>query len=136
MNDKKIFYRAAQVWLTMVLLATGGIEAAMASADPALVVNLNNRLQFVPAEIRIKVGDTVEWRNTGSYPHTVTADPNRAARKANIELPDGVQPFGSGRMGAGATFRYTFNTPGIYRYVCLPHEGAGMLGRVVVNPAS
>ncbi|MFV2032020.1 MAG: plastocyanin/azurin family copper-binding protein, partial [Gammaproteobacteria bacterium] len=111
----------------------GGVEAVMASADVAAVVDLNNRLKFVPSEIRVKVGDTVEWRNIQSYAHTVTADPNRAARKANIELPDGVRPFDSGRLGAGATFRYTFTRPGIYRYVCLPHENSGMLGTVVVE---
>ena len=132
MNDTKFSCRAARLWFTIVLLALGGVETVMASADVAAVVNLNNRLQFVPTEIRVKVGDTVEWRNIQSYAHTVTADPNRAARKANIELPDGVQPFDSGRLGAGATFRYTFTSPGIYRYVCLPHENAGMLGRKIL----
>lgn len=133
MNNAKLSGRAARVWLTMVLLATGGVGTAIASTDFAAVVKLNNRLKFVPAEIRVKVGDTVEWRNTQSYAHTVTADPRRVARKANIELPDGVQPFDSGKLGAGATFRYTFTSPGIYRYVCLPHETAGMLGTVVVE---
>jgi len=133
MNNAKLSGRAARVWLTIVLLITGGVGAAIASTDVAAVVDLNNRLKFVPAEIRVKVGDTVEWRNIQSYAHTVTADPRRVARKANIELPDGVQPFDSGRLGAGATFRYTFTSPGIYRYVCLPHEKAGMLGTVVVE---
>ena len=129
----KIFYSIAQTWLVVSLLAIGAVSPAMASTDIAAVVNLNNRLKFDPAEIRIKVGDTLEWRNVESYPHTVTADPNRVARKANVELPDGIQPFNSGRLAAGATFKYTFTRPGIYRYVCLPHEAAGMLGTVIVQ---
>ena len=133
MNDAKISYRATRACLAMALLATSAGGVVMASTDVAAVVDLNNRLKFVPREIRVKVGDTVKWRNIQTYPHTVTADPNRAARKANIELPDGVQPFDSGRMEAGATFRYTFTSPGTYRYVCLPHESAGMLGTVVVE---
>lgn len=119
--------------LTLMLLATGGMQPVIASSDVAAVVNLNNRLQFVPSEMRVKVGDTVEWRNIETYPHTVTADPDQAARRANVELPEGVQPFTSGRLNSGASFRYTFTSPGIYRYVCLPHEGAGMLGTVIVE---
>ena len=133
MNDANLSCRAVRACLTMALLATSGVGAVMASSDIAAVVDLNNRLKFVPAEIRVKVGDTVEWRNIETYPHTVTADPNMAGRKANIELPDGVQPFSSGGLRAGASFRYTFTSPGVYRYVCLPHEGAGMLGTVVVE---
>ncbi len=97
------------------------------------VIELNNKLRFVPAEVRIKVGDTVEWRNVQSIPHTVTADPKRARNSRNIELPDGAEPFDSGWVRGGQSFRYTFCEPGVYRYICLPHQGAGMLGTVIVG---
>ena len=101
--------------------------------DGVIVIKLNNKLRFVPAEIRIQVGDTVEWRNVQSFPHTVTADPKRAANSRNVELPDGAAPFDSGWMRGGQSFRYTFSKPGVYRYVCLPHERARMLGTVIVG---
>lgn len=102
-------------------------------AGNIMVVQLNDQLRFVPTEITIKAGDTVEWRNIGSIPHTVTADPRRAPSSRNVELPDGAEAFDSGWVTAGQWFRYTFSEPGVYRYVCLPHEQARMLGTVVVG---
>jgi plastocyanin len=66
----------------------------------------------------------------------VTADPSKAATAKNVLLPEGAQPFDSGNIDAGGTYSYTFTVPGTYRYVCLPHELAGMIGIVVVEPAS
>ncbi len=40
--------------------------AQAAAAKNFVVVDMNNRLRFVLAEIRIKVGDTVEWRTLNS----------------------------------------------------------------------
>jgi len=133
MKQAKLSRRAGWALLSMVLLATTGMETVVASTDVVSIINLNNRLQFDPSEIRVKVGDTVMWRNVESYPHTVTADSSMVNRRSNVQLPDGVQSFDSGWLDRGATFRYTFTSPGIYRYVCLPHENAGMLGTVVVE---
>ncbi len=102
-------------------------------AGNIIVVELNDKLRFAPTEITIKAGDTVEWRNIGSIPHTVTADPRRAPGSRNVELPDGAEAFDSGLVMGGQSFRYTFSEPGVYRYVCLPHERARMLGTVIVG---
>ncbi len=103
-----------------------------AAANNVVVVDMNDRLRFVPAEIRIKVGDTVEWRNVGLFRHTVTNDPTLAMNPNNGALPKGAVPFDSGWVDDGQFYRQTFTEPGVYRYVCLPHERAGMLGTVVV----
>ncbi len=97
------------------------------------VVGMNDKLRFVPNEITINVGDTVEWRNTGAIPHTITADPSRMPSSTNIELPNGAEVFDSGWVVRGKSYRYTFSEPGIYRYICLPHERAEMLGIVIVG---
>ncbi|MCZ6841066.1 MAG: plastocyanin/azurin family copper-binding protein [Alphaproteobacteria bacterium] len=97
------------------------------------VIGMNDELRFVPNEITINVGDTLEWRNIGAIPHTVTADPRRMPSSTNIELPDGAAAFDSGWVVRGESYRYTFSEPGIYRYICLPHERAGMLGIVIVG---
>ena len=89
---------------------------------------------FNPGDIRIRSGQTVQWRNTSLVTHTVTADPARAALASNVQLPQGAQPFHSGRIPAGQTWSYRFTTPGTYRYICLPHERQGMAGTVVVEP--
>ncbi len=116
-------------------------QAARAMSDGTLVqpasantvvVKMNNALQFVPNKITIKVGTTVEWRNVESYPHSATADPALARNPRNVELPPGAKPFHSGRINGGSSWNHTFTVAGTYRYFCVPHEDAGMLGTIIV----
>ncbi|MEO5705242.1 MAG: right-handed parallel beta-helix repeat-containing protein [Candidatus Limnocylindrales bacterium] len=76
---------------------------------------------FKPEIVRVPVGTTVEWRNVGRNPHTVTA-------------VDGS--FDSGIMDVGAEYEHTYATPGIYPFWCTLHgtkDGAGMAGTIVVG---
>ena len=107
--------------------------AGATGAGNIIAVEMNDNLRFAPTEITIKAGDTVEWRNTGSVRHTVTADPGRAPGSKNIALPASAETFDSGWVKGGQVFRYTFSEPGVYRYICLPHEGARMFGTVIVG---
>ena len=100
------------------------------------VVGMSNALDFTPDSVVIEAGETVVWRNSSVLVHTVTAIADSAADPGRVELPDGAEPFGSGRLGPNETYRRTFEVPGTYRYVCLPHEAAGMIGTVVVEEAS
>lgn len=107
---------------------------ARQDAGPAAVVDMTFGLKFVPAEVRIRVGQTVEWRNKGFLPHTVTFDPAQAEDPSLVSLPEGVAPFDSGKIGGGGTWRHTFTKPGTYRYICKPHEDHAMVGVVIVAP--
>jgi plastocyanin len=91
---------------------------------------------FSPDTVTVRSGDTVEWQNTSPITHTVTDDPKRAATARDSSLPPGGQAFDSGDIPAGQVYLHTFTKPGIYRYFCLHHEAEGMLGTVVVEPAS
>lgn len=108
--------------------------AAGAPADTA-AASMNDRLRFVPDTIAIEAGQTIEWTNDSQLIHTVTADPEKVAREENVALPEGAEPFDSGVMRPGETFAHTFDTPGEYVYFCIPHEAAGMVGVVRVEPA-
>lgn len=117
-----------------LVLAAGLLAAGAGAAEPAAVVEATNELTYAPQQVRIEAGETVEWRNASVLVHTVTADPDRAARAGNVALPKGAEPFHSGSLEPGASFRHTFETPGTWRYFCVPHEAAGMTGLVVVEP--
>jgi len=115
-------------------------RAAAGEASPApmdgsgpVVVEMDNTMSYLPDTVRVSVGDTVVWRNGGDIVHTVTADPARAELPGSVLLPAGASPFDSGDMVPGAEFSHVFTQPGEYRYVCLPHERAGMVGVVVVE---
>lgn len=121
----------------------GGREPAARAEVPAAavgvgetIVEMDNRLRFLPDTVRVRVGETVRWRNTSDIVHTVTADPERAARAENVRLPAGAAPFDSGDMPPGAEFAHRFTVAGEYHYVCLPHELAAMVGVVIVESGS
>ena len=96
-------------------------------------VTMNDQLKFVPATITIKVGDTITWTNSGTIAHTTTADPAKAAKASNVALPSGAKTWDSGLLNAGQSFSHTFDVAGVYKYICIPHEAAGMLGTVTVQ---
>ena len=128
------------LWLGSLLAfaacGLGGPAYEAPSPGVAAVVEMTNGLSFSPAEITLPVGGTVEWQNTSFFTHTVTADPKRARDPAHVSLPPGAEPFDSGEIPAGEVFQRSFTTPGTYRYFCIPHEGQGMLGTIIVEPAT
>lgn len=103
------------------------------ATDVAAEVGMTNQLTFTPGTVRIQVGETVRWRNSSDIMHTVTADPARASDPGSVSLPEGADAFHSGNLAPGGTFERTFSQPGTYQYFCVPHEAAGMVGRVMVT---
>ena len=72
---------------------------------------------YAPREIRVRAGQTVEWRNEDPVVHTVTGDDGK---------------WGSGFLAEGGTFRQTFNEAGRFPYHCQPHPQ--MKAVVIVEP--
>jgi quinohemoprotein ethanol dehydrogenase len=66
--------------------------------------------------ITLPAGTTVTWTNIGDLSHTAT-DVNGL--------------FDTGLVGPRGTASVTFNTPGTYTYICLPHPW--MSGQVIVT---
>ena len=103
-----------------LLAATALTALVLAAASPAATQSsvLIVYRSYQPAQLTVVAGQTVTWRNSGLGPHTVTADAGQ---------------FNSGTLQAGATFSYTFSTPGTFAYSCTIHPT--MHGRVVVLAA-
>src|SRR3712207_30813 len=93
-------------------------HAAPAAQGPYFVVMQD--YQFVPPTLTVRVGSTVTWTNTGTMPHTATAD--------NLSFDIQLNP--------GESLGHTFGTPGPYAYHCMYHGavgGVGMAGIIVVQ---
>jgi plastocyanin len=120
-----------------VLVLTGAtalVAPATAIAAPDVVVKMTDKPpMYMPMKVAIKVGQTVEWVNNAQTLHAVTTDPDSAQKPGDVSSPPGAKPFDSGFMRPGMTFDQTFTVPGIYKYVCLPHEKDGMIGYVTVS---
>ncbi len=91
------------------------------------------RVWFRPMGLLIQPGQTVRWTNKDAgNSHTATAyHPSLYGKTQRI--PDGATPWDSGFLLPGESFSVTLTTPGVYDYYCLPHEHAGMVGRIIVG---
>jgi len=120
--------------LPLAACNTGGPAYELPAGFYGAVVDMTSTLNFDPASVTIRAGETVLWRNRSLFAHTVTFDPDKAADPAHVLLPDGAEPFASGDIPAGEVYARKFTVPGTYRYTCLTHEDLGMHGTIVVNP--
>jgi plastocyanin len=56
-----------------------------------------------------------------------------AVTAQDAALPPNTKEFDSGLISPGKDYSHTFTVPGTYKYFCIPHEAAGMVGTVVVS---
>lgn len=88
-----------------------------AAAPTRHAVSMNN-MQYDPASLKIKVGDTVVWTNKDDRDHTVVAS-NNSFKSDNIK-PNG-------------TFSFQFKSAGTFTYGCTYHPR--MKGSIIVEAA-
>lgn len=121
--------------------ASDSTESASRAADEDLhVVRListdDGEYHFEPHIVRLDPGDTVRWK-LESGAHTTTAyHPANGDRPRRI--PEGAEPWNSGFLteDGSKTFERTFTVEGVYDYFCIPHEGYGMIGTLVVGEST
>lgn len=88
---------------------------------------------FDPVGLYVDPGETVQF-TLESHFHTITAYHPQMGYTQRV--PDGVGSISSPVLWEDAYFLYTFDEPGVYDLLCLPHEWAGMVIRVVVGEAT
>lgn len=126
-------HAALIVALPLLLAAWWGGFGQTDNPPATATVTMTNMLKFAPDTLYIEPGTEVTWENTSLLVHTVTADPEAASVEGSVQLPDGAEPFDSGNMDPEDTFTHVFEDPGTWRYFCVPHEGAKMVGTIVVE---
>lgn len=98
----------------VALPATGNADVtAQASGKKAKAKLYDN--YFDPAEMKVKKGTKMTWKDLGATSHNVTLKKG----------PNGVKKkdFTSNTMGFGSTFKATFKKKGTYNFVCTFHLG-------------
>lgn len=91
------------------------------------------RVWFRPLGLAVAPGTTIRFinRDPGNA-HTATAfHPDLHGRTRRI--PEAAEPWDSDFLMPGEQFELRLIVPGVYDYYCLPHEAAGMIGRIVVG---
>ncbi|MDP2135965.1 MAG: cupredoxin domain-containing protein [Sulfuritalea sp.] len=99
------------------VLAMLALLSLRAAAQQTVEISIQD-YKFVPAEVRIKAGDTVKWIN-------------REKRTSHSVLFPAENGLESERMFPQEHWQRSFPQPGSYSYRCGPHEE--MKGRVLVE---
>ena len=85
-----------------ILMLLAGTQAAAAEDVSILIKNFD----FGPMNVTVAPGTTVVWKNLDGEPHTVAS-------------ADGL--FRSQALDQNDSFRFTFEKPGTFRYICSIH---------------
>ncbi len=115
-----LIFRSVRLTPAAISLA---LLASLAAASPAAAAEFTVDAvdyEFQAPELQVAVGDTVNW-NFVNAGHTATSARGQAER------------WDSGSADAGQRFAHTFDTPGRYQYICVPHEAFDMKGVVTVG---
>ena len=118
----------------LAVLLTG---PAWAAADDVLDIGMQgdadgSHVWFDPVGLRVRPGQTVRWTNLDKgNSHTVTAYHPDFERP--LRIPEAAKPFNSDYLLPGESFSAVLSVEGVYDYYCVPHEHAGMVGRIVVG---
>jgi alcohol dehydrogenase (cytochrome c) len=95
----------------------GPVGPIATGIDTVKMGSINVEYSFVPSRVRIKAGTSLTFTNVGDLPHNAVAWEKR-------EWDTGILP-------SGGTAKVTFDTPGVYYYICTPHPW--MYGQVIVE---
>ncbi|WP_309043503.1 plastocyanin/azurin family copper-binding protein [Marinobacter sediminicola] len=126
----------------LLIGASGALLAVtlpvLASGQPSVLIEMRGtargeRVWFDPFGVAVKPGTRVRFVNRDSgNAHTVTAyHPEVLGRVRRI--PEKAIPFNSDYLLPEDTYELILTSPGVYDFYCIPHEQAGMVGRVVVG---
>lgn len=96
---------AAGCCLTFTTAAFAQSEADQKQTAQTYTVSIHNFV-YKPAKLTVHAGDTIEWKNTDTVPHTVT---------------DQHGSFDSKEILPNASWTYVATQPGTYHYTCTPH---------------
>lgn len=115
----------------------GGLLAMVREPGAPVVIEMRSnlagsRVWFDPIGLFVAPGTTVRWIVRQNV-HTTTAyHPGNAHH--SLRIPESAAAWDSGFLvNPGDHFDVTLTAPGVYDYYCMPHEAAGMVGRIVVG---
>ncbi len=140
MPTRREFLKAGGVALAGLSISGSGIVPVAAAETPgasqAVEIYMKSdrmgaNVWFDPIGIFIEPGRTIRWVVSENV-HTTTAyHPSNANH--SLRIPPGAAPWDSGYLSPGEHYEVTFTVEGVYDYYCMPHEAAGMVGRIVVG---
>ena len=120
MSQMLTVLRRGGMRLALLLAVSLGTIVTLGTApSPKSHIVVIRQMQFIPAQLSVDDGDTIEWKNEDIYSHTVTAN-------------DGS--FDSGLIAPGQSWKTTVTRTGSVGYHCRPHPN--MTASIVIAGAT
>ena len=95
---------------------------------------LGSHVWFDPIGLYVEPDTTIRWLLRENVHSTTAYHPRNDHHP--LRIPESAIPWDSGILvNPGHHFDVTLTVPGVYDYYCMPHEAAGMVGRIVVGKA-
>lgn len=99
-------------------------SAAGAGATQHIRIVANNNFRFAPSTVRVHTGKVrITLVDSGAYPHNLVI-PAIGVNSATVSGDPG---------GTQISVTATFPHPGSYRFYCVYHQSAGMVGTFIVT---
>lgn len=98
------FAKLRRTGLALAIAAAILLQRGATAHAQEVQVTIDN-FTFAPAELAVKVGDTVTWTNHDDIPHTVVS----------------AGKFRSKAMDTDDKYTFTFTSAGDYKYFCSLH---------------
>jgi plastocyanin len=86
----------------LLTISAAGLHSAAASDVSVIIKNFD----YSPMDLNIAAGTTVVWKNLDGEPHTIAST-------------DGM--FRSPALDQNDSYSFTFNRPGVFKYICSIH---------------
>jgi plastocyanin len=138
MPTRRGFLKAGGVALVGLVVPSTARVAVLHTPRAAQVVDIHMRsdqlgtkVWFEPIGVYIEPGQTVRWIVSENV-HTTSAYHPRNSNHS-LRIPQNAIPWDSGFLSPGEHFELKLMTQGAYDYYCMPHEEAGMVGRIIVG---
>ncbi|WP_254538412.1 plastocyanin/azurin family copper-binding protein [Halomarina litorea] len=123
----------------LVATVTAGCSSLGGSNEPPRV-SMADGFSYEPERVTIRPGTTVRWVNDSDVGHTVTAYEDGIPADAAYFASGGFESeraaradVSGGLLASGEAYEHTFEATETFEYFCIPHEGSGMTGGVVVR---
>lgn len=108
------------------------------AAEKSAIIHMKSDTQgthvtFDPIGLFVEPHTKVRWICDANV-HTTTAyHPNN--NHHSLRIPETAAPWNSDYLLPKQSFEVTLDVEGVYDYFCVPHEQAGMVGRIIVGRA-
>ncbi len=140
MPSRRMLTRRSVLSIGGSMLAGAVLSGPVRAAAPSGVIEIHMKsdptgsvVGFDPVGVLLQPGQTIRWVCDANV-HTTTAySPEN--QNHSLRIPKDAKPWSSGFLLPGQKFEVKLTVEGVYDYFCMPHEQAGMVGRLIVGKA-